>query len=419
MKVDVVIPEFAESITEGVIGDWLKSAGDQVEEGETLLEVETDKVVLEIPSPAKGVLEAINKHANDTVVSGEVIAVLETESSGQADKKTDSQSEEQADNHNQENNKDITRDDAGDEDSDTTVSAVSHKKVTSKTSPAVRKLLDEHGLDKKDVTPTGKGGRISKADVTSIIKQTSAKSDASVSSQSLPEGITERVPMSSLRKRIAQRLVSAQNDYAMLTTFNEVNMQEILAIRAKHKDEFQERHGVKLGFMSFFVMAAVEALRQYPAVNASIEEDDIIYHHYMDIGIAVSSDRGLVVPIVRNADVKSMSDVEIEISQLANKARDNKLTIDDLSGGTFTITNGGIFGSMMSTPIINPPQSAILGMHVIDKRPVVEGDEIVIRPMMYLALSYDHRIIDGREAVLFLGHIKKIIEDPVQLLLNV
>lgn len=419
MKVDVVIPEFAESITEGVIGDWLKSAGDQVEEGETLLEVETDKVVLEIPSPAKGVLEAINKHANDTVVSGEVIAVLETESSGQADKKTDSQSEEQADNHNQENNKDIIRDDAGDEDSDTNVSAVSHKKVTSKTSPAVRKLLDEHGLDKKDVTPTGKGGRITKADVTSIIKQTSAKSDASVSSQSLPEGITERVPMSSLRKRIAQRLVSAQNDYAMLTTFNEVNMQEILAIRAKHKDEFQERHGVKLGFMSFFIMAAVEALRQYPAVNASIEEDDIIYHHYMDIGIAVSSDRGLVVPIVRNADVKSMSDVEIEISQLANKARDNKLTIDDLSGGTFTITNGGIFGSMMSTPIINPPQSAILGMHAIDKRPVVEGDEIVIRPMMYLALSYDHRIIDGREAVLFLGHIKKIIEDPVQLLLNV
>ena len=419
MKVDVVIPEFAESITEGVIGDWLKSAGDQVEEGETLLEVETDKVVLEIPSPAKGVLEAVTKHANDTVVSGEVIAVLETESSGQADKKTDSHSEEQADNHKQENNKDITRDDAGHEDSDTTVSAVSHKKVTSKTSPAVRKLLDEHGLDKKDVIPTGKGGRITKADVTSIIKQTSAKSDASVSSQSLPEGITERVPMSSLRKRIAQRLVSAQNDYAMLTTFNEVNMQEILAIRAKHKDEFQERHGVKLGFMSFFVMAAVEALRQYPAVNASIEGDDIIYHHYMDIGIAVSSDRGLVVPIVRNADVKSMSDVEIEISQLANKARDNKLTIDDLSGGTFTITNGGIFGSMMSTPIINPPQSAILGMHAIDKRPVVEGDEIVIRPMMYLALSYDHRIIDGREAVLFLSHIKKIIEDPVQLLLYV
>ena len=419
MRVDVTIPQFAESITEGVIGDWLKAIGDQVEEGETLLEVETDKVVLEIPSPAKGVLEAINKQANDTVVSGEVIAVVNTEISGLAAVE-DAKLEHRVDDNNKENNEVIINTDNQDkEDNSPTVSAVSDKKVTTKTSPAVRKLLNEHGLDRNEVTPTGKGGRITKADVTSVIQESSVQSHASDTSAGLPEDMTERVPMSSLRKRIAQRLVSAQNNYAMLTTFNEVNMQEILAIRAKHKNEFQDRHGVKLGFMSFFVMAAVEALREYPTVNASIEDDDIIYHRYMDVGIAVSSDRGLVVPIVRNADVKSLSDVEIEISQLADKARENKLTIDDLSGGTFTITNGGVFGSMMSTPIINPPQSAILGMHAIEKRPVVKDDKIIIRPMMYLALSYDHRIIDGREAVLFLSHIKKIIEDPVQVLLYV
>lgn len=424
MKVDVVIPEFAESISEGVIGDWLKATGDQVEEGETLLEVETDKVVLEIPSPAKGVLQVINKNANDTVVSGEVIAVLETEDSTEESKKVEPEAEEKAaeeiTDKNITDNKESAEQPPAEsrQTENTTVSSVSHKKVTAKTSPAVRKLLDEHGLDRNDVTPTGKGGRITKSDVISVIQKTQEKSESTKPS-SLPEDMTERVPMSSLRKRIAQRLVSAQNDYAMLTTFNEVNMQEIMTIRAKHKDEFQAQNGVKLGFMSFFVLAAVEALREYPAVNASIEDDDIVYHRYMDVGIAVSSDRGLVVPIVRNADVKSLSDVEIEISQLADKAREKKLSIDDLSGGTFTITNGGVFGSMMSTPIINPPQSAILGMHAIEKRPVVENDEIVIRPMMYLALSYDHRIIDGREAVLFLSHIKKIIEDPIQLLLYV
>jgi 2-oxoglutarate dehydrogenase E2 component (dihydrolipoamide succinyltransferase) len=420
VKVDVVIPEFAESISEGVIGDWLKTTGDQVEEGETLLEVETDKVVLEIPSPAKGVLQAINKNVNDTVVSGEVIAVLDADDSTEESKKEEPAAQGNADKNITKPKEFVEQPPTKNRQADsTTVSSVSRKKVTTKTSPAVRKLLDEHGLDRNDVTPTGKGGRITKSDVISVIDKPPEKSESTMPSSSLPEDMIERVPMSSLRKRIAQRLVSAQNNYAMLTTFNEVNMQEIMTIRAKHKDEFQAKHGVKLGFMSFFVLAAVEALREYPAVNASIEDDDIVYHRYMDVGIAVSSDRGLVVPIVRNADVKSLSDVEIEISQLADKAREKKLAIDDLSGGTFTITNGGVFGSMMSTPIINPPQSAILGMHAIEKRPVVENDEIIIRPMMYLALSYDHRIIDGREAVLFLSQIKKIIEDPVQLLLYV
>ncbi|MEM8844914.1 MAG: 2-oxoglutarate dehydrogenase complex dihydrolipoyllysine-residue succinyltransferase [Pseudomonadota bacterium] len=404
MKVDVIIPEFSESISEGMIGDWLKNVGDQVEEGETLVEVETDKVVLEIPSPASGVIEAINKKANDTVLSGDVIATLNSEAA--ANKAQDSQkSEDIPINDSDESVQKIQQD-----------SKVDTRQTTVKTSPAVRKILDEQGIDKSEVTPTGKRGRITKADVMQVAEKSTAVDQATSNISTSP---TERVPMSSLRKKIAQRLVSAQNDYAMLTTFNEVNMQEILSIRAKHKDKFQEMHGVKLGFMSFFVLAAVEALRDYPAVNASIEDDDIVYHRYMDVGIAVSSERGLVVPIVRNADVKSMSDIEVEINQLANKARENKLTIDDLSGGTFTITNGGVFGSMMSTPIINPPQSAILGMHAIDKRAVVENDEIVIRPMMYLALSYDHRIIDGREAVLFLSRIKKIIEDPVQLLLYV
>ena len=282
----------------------------------------------------------------------------------------------------------------------------------------MRKLLDENSLKTTDVEASGKNNRITKQDVVtaSHSKPMPAKAPSSEDIDTQKE--IERVPMSSLRKRISDRLVSAQQEYAMLTTFNEVNMQEILSIREKNKERFQEQHGVKLGFMSFFVLAAVEALNEYPVINASVENNDIIYHRYVDVGIAVSAKRGLVVPVVRNADTKSLSSIEIEINQLAAKARDNKLTIDELNGGTFTITNGGVFGSMMSTPIINPPQSAILGMHAIEKRPIVVDGEIKIAPMMYLALSYDHRIIDGREAVLFLSHIKRIIEDPVQLLLH-
>ena len=277
--------------------------------------------------------------------------------------------------------------------------------------------MQEYNISADDITPTGKGKRITKEDV---LRSVGLQSDIIEAPQFpvVASRENERVPMSSLRKRIADRLVSAQQEYAMLTTFNEVNMQRVLEIRERYKERFEDQHGIKLGFMSFFVLAAVEALKDYPIINASIEGVDILYHRSMDIGIAVSSERGLVVPIIRNADAKSMSLIEMEINELAHKARDNKLTIEELTGGTFTITNGGVFGSILSTPIINPPQSAILGMHAIEKRPVVINDEIKIRPMMYLALSYDHRIIDGREAVLFLTHIKKIIEDPVQLLLH-
>ena len=278
-------------------------------------------------------------------------------------------------------------------------------------------MMEENDLTLEDIDPTGKGNRITKEDV---MRNIGSQSDLIEAPRTVPQlKELERVPMTSLRKRIAERLVAAQHEYAMLTTFHEVNMQRVLEIREKYKQKFNEQHGVNLGFMSFFVLAAVEALKEYPIINASVENEDIIYHRYMDIGIAVSSERGLVVPVIRGADTKSMAAIELELNELATKARDNKLSIEELSGGTFTITNGGVFGSMLSTPIINPPQSAILGMHAIEKRPVVLNDEIKIRPMMYLALSYDHRIIDGRDAVLFLSHVKKIIEDPVQLLLHV
>lgn len=399
MSTDVTIPEFSESISEGTVGAWLKQVGEAVTQGETLVEVETDKVVLEIPAPATGVLEKIIKAQNEIVASNEVIGIL---------------------------NESVTQDSSDVEHDDAHVATITTKPVVqeneeasshqAKTSPAVRKMMQEHDLTVSDIDPTGKGNRITKEDV---LRNIGAQSDLIAVSPALARlRETERVPMSSLRKRIADRLVSAQQDYAMLTTFNEVSMQRILEIREKYKDRFKEQYGVKLGFMSFFVLAAVEALKEYPIINASVENGDIIYHRYMDIGIAVSSERGLVVPIVRGAEAKSLSAIELELNELANKARTNKLTIDELTGGTFTITNGGVFGSMLSTPIINPPQSAILGMHAIEKRPVVVNDEIKIRPMMYLALSYDHRIIDGRDAVLFLSNIKKIIEDPVQLLLH-
>ena len=401
MSTEVVIPEFSESVSEGTVGAWLKQVGDQVQQGETLVEIETDKVVLEIPAPVTGILEKISKSANDVVTSNEIIAMV-------AEEQNDGISESES-----------TKDNAAEQASSiqaTSSEIPSDSPKQAKTSPAVRKLMAEHNITAQDIDPTGKGNRITKQDV---LRYVGAQSDiiaAPVSNVAIKEN--ERVPMSSLRKRIAARLVSAQQEYAMLTTFNEVNMQSVLEIREKYKDSFKEQHGPKLGFMSFFVLAAVEALKDYPIVNASVEEDDIVYHRYIDIGIAVSSQRGLVVPVIRNADTKAMSAIEVEINELAVKARENKLTIEDLTGGTFTITNGGVFGSMLSTPIINPPQSAILGMHAIEKRPVVESGEIKIRPMMYLALSYDHRIIDGREAVLFLSHIKKIIEDPIQLLLH-
>ena len=276
-------------------------------------------------------------------------------------------------------------------------------------------------MNLEEISATGKNNRVTKADVLAATNKSANQPliEAEPMQDIANTSTSKRVPMSSLRKRISERLVSAQHEYAMLTTFNEVNMQRILDIRKNHKEQFMQAHGIKLGFMSFFVLAVVEALKEYPIINASVDKEDILYHHFVDMGIAVSSERGLVVPVVRNAHSKSLSDIELEINELATKARENKLAIDDLVGGTFTITNGGVFGSMMSTPIINPPQSAILGMHSIDKRPVVINDEVKVAPMMYLALTYDHRIIDGREAVLFLSNVKRIIEDPIQLLLHI
>lgn len=398
MTIDIKIPEFSESVSEGTISAWIKQVGDQVQEGETIVEVETDKVVLEIPSPASGTLEKIIKAENETVSSQEVIALLAEGESGQ--KVIEAVPDPIK-------TKDIS----------------SHQKnlpdTDKKTSPAVRKLIAENDVEISSIVATGKNNRITKTDVLEVGSTSSnIFSEDHSSLSNVSDNRIERIPMSSLRKRISNRLVTAQQEYAMLTTFNEVNMQKILAVRAKHKDEFNQQHGVKLGFMSFFVLAAIEALKEYPILNASVEDDDIVYHRYIDVGIAVSAERGLVVPVIRDADTKSLSSIEIEINQLAAKARENKISIDELIGGTFTITNGGVFGSMLSTPIINPPQSAILGMHAIEKRPVVEDEEIVIGSMMYLALSYDHRIIDGCEAVLFLSRIKKIIEDPIQLLLH-
>ncbi len=396
MTVDIKIPEFSESISEGTISTWLKKVGDYVDEGETLVEIETDKVLLEIPSPVSGVIEKIIKNENEIVNSNEVVGQL-------------SESSQKASQENKSAATDIVEE----------AVAVNEPAGYKKTSPAVRKVIAERNIDIADITPSGKNNRITKQDVsTSGSKQAKPNVVNTPISTSSSGNDVERVPISSLRKKISDRLVSAQQEYAMLTTFNEVNMSEILSIRSKNKDKFLEQHGVKLGFMSFFVLAAIEALKEYPVLNASVEDSDIVYHRYVDIGIAVSAERGLVVPVVRHADAKSLSSIEVEINQLAAKARDNKLSIDELIGGTFTITNGGVFGSMLSTPIINPPQSAILGMHSIEKRPIVVGDEIKIAPMMYLALSYDHRIIDGREAVLFLSRIKKIIEDPIQLLLH-
>jgi 2-oxoglutarate dehydrogenase E2 component (dihydrolipoamide succinyltransferase) len=396
LTVDIKIPEFSESISEGTISTWLKKVGDYVDEGETLVEIETDKVLLEIPSPVSGVIEKIIKNENEIVNSNEVVGQL-------------SESSQKASQENKSAATNIVEE----------AVAVNEPAGYKKTSPAVRKVIAERNIDIADITPSGKNNRITKQDVsTSGSKQAKPNVVNTPISTSSSGNDVERVPISSLRKKISDRLVSAQQEYAMLTTFNEVNMSEILSIRSKNKDKFLEQHGVKLGFMSFFVLAAIEALKEYPVLNASVEDSDIVYHRYVDIGIAVSAERGLVVPVVRHADAKSLSSIEVEINQLAAKARDNKLSIDELIGGTFTITNGGVFGSMLSTPIINPPQSAILGMHSIEKRPIVVGDEIKIAPMMYLALSYDHRIIDGREAVLFLSRIKKIIEDPIQLLLH-
>lgn len=409
--VDITVPDLGESVAEGTVGRWLKKVGDSFEADEALVEIETDKVTAELPAPSAGTLVEIVAEEGVDVEVGAVVGRITT---GDAPAKSPAPAAEAP----------ASSSDTGAQDLPL--------------APAVRKLLDDNGLQASDVEATGRDGRITKGDVLRHLESGSAaksspapssapaapSAPAFVSADTLPdrpadERGEERVRMTKLRQTVARRLKEAQNTAAMLTTFNEIDMQAVMDLRARYKDDFEKKHGIKLGFMSIFVKAAVNALKEIPAVNAEIHGDEIIYKNYYDIGIAVGGAQGLVVPVMRDADTKNFAEIEAGVTDFGKRARDGDLSMKDLTGGTFTITNGGIFGSMLSTPILNPPQSGILGMHNIVKRPVVIDDEIVIRPMMYVALSYDHRIVDGREAVTFLVRIKQAIEDPERLLIGV
>ncbi|MAK56160.1 MAG: dihydrolipoyllysine-residue succinyltransferase [Pusillimonas sp.] len=409
---EVLVPQLSESVSEATLLEWKKKPGEAVEADEILIEVETDKVVLEVPAPASGVLSEIVKGDGSTVGSGEVLARIDSEGKASAPKEEAPAKEAEP----------AKEEAAPAKESAPAASAKSSaSSASSAASPAAGKILAEKGIDPSDVDGSGRGGRVTKADAMAAEagakkQPASAPAPTSLSLDGRPE---QRVPMSRLRARVAERLLQSQSENAILTTFNEVNMQGVLDIRARYKDKFEKEHGVKLGFTSFFVKAAVAALKKYPIVNASVDGKDIIYHGYFDIGIAVGSPRGLVVPILRNADQLTIAEIEKQIADFGARARDGKLGLEELTGGTFSISNGGVFGSMLSTPIINPPQSAILGIHATKDRPVVENGQIVIRPMNYLALSYDHRIIDGREAVLALVAMKEALEDPQRLLLDV
>jgi 2-oxoglutarate dehydrogenase E2 component (dihydrolipoamide succinyltransferase) len=400
MLVEVKVPPLAESIADATLMSWYKKVGDFVKKGENLVDLETDKVTLEVAAPQDGTLKEIRKADGETAVADEVLAIIDTD--GTAKRAAPSRA-------------------AAEESTKTATSGATG--VAPRMSPSVRKLMDERGIDPAAISGTGKDGRITKSDVLAHgqspeARETRPAAPATPLSEGLGARAEERVPMTRLRKRAAERLLAAQHGSAILTTFNEVGMQAVMDLRARHKDAFEAEHGVKLGFMSFFVKASVEALKRFPVLNASVDGEDIVYHGYFDIGIAVSAPRGLVVPILRDADALSFAAIESAIRDFGQKAREGKLGVEELTGGTFTITNGGIFGSLLSTPIINPPQSAILGMHKIEQRPVVEAGQIVVRPMMYLALSYDHRIIDGREAVQFLVTVKEQLEDPGLMLLQ-
>ena len=411
MLVDVKVPQLSESVAEATLVTWRKKPGDYVERDENLIDIETDKVVLELPAPASGVLKTIAKNDGGTVISNEIIAAIDTEAKAAIAKATAPAAKQDA---------------AVKPAMPETRSAPTAQPDAAAALPAARKLLVEQGLSAAEVAGTGRGGRVTKGDVMTHLEtkpvapaqQTPAADPLSVTMMRIGGRPEQRVPMSRLRARIAERLVQSQSTAAILTTFNEVNMQPVMEMRNRYKEKFEKEHGIKLGFMSFFVKAAVAALKKFPLVNASIDGNDIIYHGYYDVGIAVGSSRGLVVPIIRDADKLTFADIEKTIADFGARAQDGKLTIEELTGGTFSISNGGVFGSMLSTPIINPPQSAILGVHATKERPVVENGQIVIRPMNYLALSYDHRIIDGREAVLSLVAMKDALEDPARLLLE-
>ena len=422
MSIEIKVPQLPESVSDATLVAWHKKVGDSVARDENLVDLETDKVVLEVPAPAAGRLEEIKIEDGATVSAGDVLAILaEGDGEGAAD-------DDGADDHKADGEEDAARrDDDEDKDEDRESAGKSGGASAHKLSPSVRRLLDEHDLDPASIDGSGKDGRITKSDVMKYLKsnrdEDGAPRDTAATAPARagggPSRNERRVPMTRLRARIAERLVDAQQTAAMLTTFNEVDLTEVIALRTRYKEQFEKEHEVKLGFMSFFAKAAVEALKRFPVVNASVEDEDIIYHDYYDIGIAVSSDRGLMVPVVRDVDQMSFAEVERTIAELGRKARDGQISMEDLTGGTFTITNGGIFGSMLSTPILNPPQSAILGMHAIQQRPMAVDGDVAVRPMMYLALTYDHRIIDGREAVQFLVSIKQSLEDPGRLLLQV
>jgi 2-oxoglutarate dehydrogenase E2 component (dihydrolipoamide succinyltransferase) len=375
-QIEIKVPQLSESVTEATLLEWHKQAGEAVREGENLIDVETDKVVLELPAPKDGVLLKIIKRSGEKVGSGEVIAMLDTAAAA------------------------------------TALKAKVDKEPA--VSPSARKLAREHDVDVAGMQGSGRHGLVTREDVSAVV----GKAAASIPQAAAGGRIEQRVPMTRIRQRIAERLLQSQQNAAILTTFNEVNMQPVMELRGRYKDTFEKKHGIKLGFSSFFVKAAVYALQKFPVVNASVDGADIIYHGYYDIGVAIGSERGLVVPIMRDADKLSFADIERQIADFGARAKDGKLTLEELSGGTFSISNGGVFGSMLSTPIINPPQSAILGIHATKDRPVAENGQVVIRPMNYLALSYDHRIVDGRDAVLFLVAIKEALEYPGRALLD-
>ncbi|MEI0324746.1 MULTISPECIES: 2-oxoglutarate dehydrogenase complex dihydrolipoyllysine-residue succinyltransferase [Klebsiella] len=406
-SVDILVPDLPESVADATVATWHKKPGDAVVRDEVLVEIETDKVVLEVPASADGILDAVLEDEGATVLSRQILGRLREgnsagkESSEKADAKASTPAQRQQASLEEQNNDAL--------------------------SPAIRRLLAEHNLDPAAIKGTGVGGRLTREDVEKHLAKAPAPAEAKAPAAApaaapapqLGHRSEKRVPMTRLRKRVAERLLEAKNSTAMLTTFNEVNMKPIMDLRKQYGEAFEKRHGIRLGFMSFYVKAVVEALKRYPEVNASIDGDDVVYHNYFDVSMAVSTPRGLVTPVLRDVDLLGMADIEKNIKELAVKGRDGKLTVDDLTGGNFTITNGGVFGSLMSTPIINPPQSAILGMHAIKDRPVAVNGKVEILPMMYLALSYDHRLIDGRESVGFLVAIKELLEDPTRLLLDV
>ncbi|MGD8177072.1 2-oxoglutarate dehydrogenase complex dihydrolipoyllysine-residue succinyltransferase [Marinimicrobium sp. ARAG 43.8] len=422
MTIEIKAPTFPESVQDGSIATWHKKPGESVSRDELIVDIETDKVVMEVVAPADGSLSEILKEEGDTVESNEVIAKFEEGAAGSAKGGSDGKDEKPA-----AEEKSPAQSTKSGESADTGDSSSSDDKLLS---PAARKMADENNIDPNSVPGTGKDGRVTKEDVANFLKSGGGKSEPSKASGSstaeapveAPQGerAEKRVPMTRLRKRIAERLLEASNTTAMLTTFNEVNMAPIMELRSKYKDKFEKAHdGTRLGFMGFFVKAAVEALRRFPAVNASIDNNDVVYHGYQDIGVAVSTDKGLVVPVLRNAENMGLADIESTIRDYGLRARDGKLGIEEMTGGTFTITNGGVFGSLLSTPILNMPQSAILGMHKIQERPMAVNGEVKILPMMYLALSYDHRLLDGKEAVQFLVTIKDLLEDPARILLEI